>query len=539
MRLTGSVCAFLVLFVAVASSRRVSIPGVGNVVGHAHHEDASIVSFLGVRYAKAPEGELRWAAPQPTSWEGSSDFDASEGVACAQGVSVIVNPDLKITEDCLRINIWVKNTTLASATEPGSKLAPVLVFIHGGAFERGSALDTYLTAVSYAGEHGFVFVSINYRLGVLGYLAHPHLTRADPLAPTNFGLLDQRFALEWVQRNIKYFGGDKSQVTIAGESAGGCSVWAHLADPKANQRKLFKRALVMSIAPQITSITLSQAEEAGRRRANRLGCARSGNDPESLAAEIACMRQVPHHDVHDPSVRELFPHSLSRIPSRVIANDGVNFDFYVESSGRTAGYADVDVLMGSVRDEGALFTFLTFPAISASPEFYQRLIRNSFDPLNITGLSEEILSTYTADSYQNKRNHSSPAMQALSEVMGDFFINCPTTYLMEELQNYRQRTNSSLGRVFGYAWAPLEYSAPLFKSLGVTHGSELPLFFGLKNGAFFSRSYTEAETRLGQQLRASVAQFVRQGTPTTSEMPWHAFHSESKEVLVLDSDTDT
>jgi carboxylesterase type B len=394
-----------------------------------------------------------------------------------------------------------------------------------------------LTALSYAGEHGFVFASINYRLGVLGYLAHPHLTQVDPLAPTNFGLLDQRFALEWVQRNIKYFGGDANQVTISGESAGGCSVWAHLADGKASERKLFKRAIVMSIAPQITAIPLKQAEEAGRWRANRLGCSRSSNDPESLAAEIDCMRQIPHEDVHDPSARELFVHSLSRIPSRVIANDGVNFDFSVESSGRSTGYADVDVLMGSIRDEGGLFTFLTFPAVSASPDFYQRLVRNAFDPLNIPGLSDDILATYAVASYENKRNHSTAAMQALSEVMGDFFINCPTTHLMTELQNYRKRSNSSTGRVFGYAWAPLAYSAPLFKSMGVTHGSELPLFFGLKNGAFFSRSYTEAEASLGKQLRDSVAQFVRSGNPTTPEMPWIPFDLEQKKVLVIESET--
>jgi hypothetical protein len=122
MRYTIAICAFLVLFALASDAHRVSIPGVGNVIGHAHSEDASIVSFLGVRYAKSPEGDLRWAAPQPATWTEKSDFDAREGVACAQGKSVIVNPDLEITEDCLRINIWVKNTTLTAATAPGAKL---------------------------------------------------------------------------------------------------------------------------------------------------------------------------------------------------------------------------------------------------------------------------------------------------------------------------------------------------------------------------------------------------------------------------------
>lgn len=119
-RLNSLLLLISVCYISVIGSTSVTIPNIGRVKGHAHPDDASIVSFLGIRYAQGPVGPLRWTAPQKTGWE--TEFDATETVACAQSASVILKPGLNVTEDCLRMNIWVKNTTLYSATTQNPKL---------------------------------------------------------------------------------------------------------------------------------------------------------------------------------------------------------------------------------------------------------------------------------------------------------------------------------------------------------------------------------------------------------------------------------
>src|SRR5262249_29568458 len=176
--------------------------------------------FRGIPSPAPPVGERRWRPPQPVvAWTGVRDGSAY-GAECPQGQypagSIYIRPLQKQSEDCLFLNVW-------TVAKPGDR-RPVLVWIHGGALTRGSGYSAVRDGVPLA-RKGIVLVSLNYRLGPLGYLAHPELTAESPHhASGNYGVLDQIAALQWVQRNIAAFGGDPSAVTIAGESAGSWSV---------------------------------------------------------------------------------------------------------------------------------------------------------------------------------------------------------------------------------------------------------------------------------------------------------------------------
>jgi para-nitrobenzyl esterase len=224
-----------IALVSPASAQAVDAPA-GKVRGT---QSGTVRVFKGIPFAKPPVGELRWRPPVPLErWAG--ERAATEfGPACVQptgGAPNIYNGiPLPLSEDCLSLNIW----TPAKATR-----APVLVWIHGGSLLTGSSREPLYDGQRFA-ERGVIVVSINYRLGVLGWLSHPELGKENATGRSgNYGLLDQIAALQWVKRNITAFGGDPANVTIAGESAGGLSTLYLMTSPQA--RGLFGRAIAQS-----------------------------------------------------------------------------------------------------------------------------------------------------------------------------------------------------------------------------------------------------------------------------------------------------
>ena len=182
-----------------------------------------IQKFLGIPYAAPPVGELRWRPPQPHGrWHGV--LEATEfGSKCTQ-------PDATGSEDCLSLNIFrpsQHNDEEHGDHENHDERLPVIVWMHGGAFIAGESGDADATPLA---QKGVIVVSINYRLGYLGFFAHPALD-AEGHLNGNYGIMDQQLALKWVQRNIAAFGGDPDRVTIAGQSAGGISAYCHLVSP--------------------------------------------------------------------------------------------------------------------------------------------------------------------------------------------------------------------------------------------------------------------------------------------------------------------
>ncbi|HEX2745934.1 MAG TPA: carboxylesterase family protein [Streptosporangiaceae bacterium] len=260
---------------AVSASTGGQPAPVGPVAGTANGtvrgtSSGPVNEFLGIPYAAPPVGALRWQSPQPAAnWSGVRD--ATEFAPhCRQPASPFGQASM--SEDCLFLNVFTPSHPEAGAHYP------VMVWIHGGALVTGESNDYSPTKLV---EDGVIVVTINYRLGALGFLAHPALADANGQSG-DYGLMDQQAALRWVQRNIAGFGGDPRNVTIFGESAGGLSVLSQVASPAA--RGLFSGAIAESGSYNLTQTSLASAEAAGEAFAVQAGC------PDQTAA---CLRSLP------------------------------------------------------------------------------------------------------------------------------------------------------------------------------------------------------------------------------------------------------
>jgi para-nitrobenzyl esterase len=244
------------------------------------NQEGGVSSFLGIPYAAPPIGAQRWKPPaSPVSWPGVRDARAA-GPACPQPERqerlIERNPALQ-SEDCLTLNIWSPDLTAK---------APVMVWLHGGGHRVGSGAMSLYNGTGLA-RQGVVVVTINYRLGLLGYFAHPALTaEATSTAPLgNYGLMDQIAALQWVRDNISRFGGDPSNVTVFGESAGAASTLYLLATPAG--KGLFSKAIVQSGGGMQAPKTLPAAEADGRRSAQGLGLGEGATAADLRAIPVA------------------------------------------------------------------------------------------------------------------------------------------------------------------------------------------------------------------------------------------------------------
>ena len=285
--------------------------------------------FLGIPYAAPPVGDLRWRPPQPTApWMGVRDATQFAD-HCPQSAGPFGGAST--TEDCLYLNVY----TPAGGWHKGQG-HPVMVWIHGGALVIGES-DTY-DPTKLVENEDVVVVTINYRLGILGYLAHQALSAESPEGVSgNYGFMDQQAALEWVQRNIKNFGGDPDNVTIFGESAGGLSVLTQLASPLA--AGLFHRAIIESGAYQLNTASLATAEGRGSAFATRAGC--------SAAADVAaCLRALTDITkfLTDPGASQIAAPNV----------DGKVLEQTIGTALQTGQFNRVPVMEGSNHDEWRL-----------------------------------------------------------------------------------------------------------------------------------------------------------------------------------------
>jgi para-nitrobenzyl esterase len=299
---------------------------------------AGVREFLGIPYGAPPVGELRWRPPVPHApW--LQPLDATQFANhCPQPASPF--GIASTTEDCLFLNVFT------SDAGDSHQLRPVMVWIHGGALVTGESNDYDPTLLV---QDGVIVVTINYRLGALGFLAHPafaadktdpdHDHDIDPNSAGDYGLMDQQLALRWVRDNIVFFGGDPLNVTIFGESAGGLSVFSQLASPAA--ANLFHKAIIESGAYALTTQTLATAESAGTIFANAAGCS---------SQTAACLRALPVSTIlanenpagYTPNIGgELLPLSLGTALA-------------------TGQFHHVPIIQGGNHDEWRLFVALDF-----------------------------------------------------------------------------------------------------------------------------------------------------------------------------------
>jgi para-nitrobenzyl esterase len=250
---------------------------------------STVRQFLGIRYAQPLTSNLRWKPPQPVTPSVATQAATQFGNHCPQSFTPFGNATL--TEDCLFLNVYTPNGDRGHDSERGNGSQfegadgrrPVMVWIHGGALAVGESNEFDATRLV---QRGVVVVTINYRLGALGFLAHPALTGESPdHISGNYGFQDQQAALKWVRRNIKAFGGNPEKVTVFGESAGGLSTFVNLVSPTA--RGLFHRAIVESGAYSLTQPTLAQAEAAGTNFASAVQC-----NQTNPADVLTCLRAL-------------------------------------------------------------------------------------------------------------------------------------------------------------------------------------------------------------------------------------------------------
>ena len=445
--------------------------------------------FLGVPYVTAPVGSLRWRAPQPAAPRTTPLAAISSGPSCPQNAvsDGIYSGSVGVRgEDCLQLNVWTPELR-AGANRP------VMLWIHGGGLVQGSAVERRSDGeLLYDGarlaDDGVVLVSINYRLGPLGFMAMREFAGEHPDHPSagNYGLLDQIAALQWVQGNIAAFGGDPARVTIFGESAGGLSTCALMASPLA--RGLFHRAIMQSggcrrTLPELDSASANQtsAYAQGDRIIGAAGCA-------GQTDRKACMRGVGWEALIEaaaPTVGfgrsgEQFGHVRDR--HSLLEAPGI-----AVQDGRAAS---VPLIIGINADE--LTTLIPASARPQTVAAYEELIRSTFPTI-----SAQVLQQYPAAAY--------PApWYAYTDLLDDLQFACPTTAIS---RNHGTAANSVWRYVYTHVFA-----GPL-ALYGAFHGADIAFVFGPLPTA------TAGEADLATQMQRQWTQFAASGDPNGVGLP--------------------
>lgn len=476
-------------------------------------EHDGVKVFLGIPYAAPPVGDLRWRPPRPvTPWEGIKDTTRF-GNTCPQkplstyGFSGMMymeeypgTPD----EDCLYLNVW---TPAVSRKE---KL-PVMVWIYGGGFIAGSSAEPRYNGSSLA-RQGVVVVTHNYRVGPIGFLAHPALSAESPTGTSgNYGLMDQIAALRWVQKNIDKFGGDPDKVTIFGQSAGSISVTSLMASPLTPG--LFSRSIAESGAPpsKIRDRTrqignLSSMESQGVVLAQRLGIPENADTARALRAK-----------------------SWQEITNAYLGNswggpgenvqETLSVDGYVLTEQPTAVFqagreANVPFIAGTVHDEGSVYAHDM--GINTTAKYYG-ILQSELG----SNASRQVLALYPAD-------NDSAVEPAVSQMLGDGIVAAvrdtarahariqPDTYL------YQFTQESAKGRANG---------------MGVFHTTELPFVFNTPASA---GGFSEADATLSREVRDYWVNFARTGDPNGRNLyRWPRYNATSDTNLVLGTPVST
>ena len=446
--------------------------------------------FLGVPYAAPPTGSRRWKAPAPESAYLLRDATRF-GKHCAQVASPF--GDASTSEDCLYLNVFAP-PTLDTLFKP----APVMVWFHPGAFQSGES-DDYNPAALV--KKGFVVVTVNYRLGALGFMAHPALSaESSEQASGNYGIMDQQAALRWVKRNIRSFGGDNKNVTIFGESAGGVSVYAHIAS--ADSAGLFHRAIAQSgtYAFYANELTQAEAETAGQTYANAVGCPNQ---------DLACLRAVPVSTL----LAKQDPSPVAYLPTRdaAVLPEGIFTAIYY---GR---FNKVPVLQGTTQDEYRLFVALR--ELQGYPTNAQTYESNMSAMLGFVPETAHTLASifYSADKYENNESF------ALAELGTDIVFACRARSVAHFLNAYAP--------VYMYEFddktAPQDVLPAVSFPYGAYHGADVQYIFDSFNAPSSLNSNQKA---LADLMKTYWTNFAKTGNPNGGTAPaWPAYHDSALE----------
>ncbi|WP_113700824.1 carboxylesterase/lipase family protein [Nonomuraea lactucae] len=433
-------------------------------------------AFRGIPYAAPPTGELRWRSPRPARpWSGIYDatFPRSQ---CAQ-LAPAYGGQTTFSENCLHLNVFTPRRTRSGL--------PVMLWIHGGADVNGNGAAYLAAPLAVKGDA--IVVTINYRLGAIGWLAYPGLAGSG-----NYGLLDQQAAMRWVRDNIAAFGGDPGNVTLFGESAGAANICANLASPKA--AGLFHKAIPQSYSCAAPTRDVPGAQADGRRLAQAVGC-----------ADVACLRSRPVQTLLEAwRTLGLNPYSVAG------GTDGV-LPLAPRAALESGRFAHVPVMHGNTLDEMRLF--LSQPI---TVEQYEARVRQMFG-----ARADRVLTEYPADAYPEPRH-------ALATLATDYPGGALSTCLhLDALALFRRAGVP----VYAYQFAD-RAAPPLIDVLGFDEGAEHATELSFIFPGLLGRLSPEQE-RLSDAMIGYWSSFARKGRPETGHAPrWRPFHS-SADVLRL------
>jgi para-nitrobenzyl esterase len=486
----------------------------------------STAVFLGIPYAAPPVGALRWREPQPpASWSGVRDA-TKPGSACVQdeaGTGGFIKPlaaayratydivPISSSEDCLFLNVWTPDW-------PHPTRLPVMVWLHGGSNRAGSGTEDGYDGAALA-SHGVIVVTLNYRLGAMGFFAHPELTAESPHHRSgNYGLLDQIAALEWVRQNIAQFGGDPANVTLFGESAGSIDATTLMASPLT--KGLFRRVIAESgaafglarerTAAEMEPLGVAVGKEAGGPPGSQLQVLRKL--PAAQVARIEGRLIAAQFKGYDPNASIVDGWVLPQSPARAFASGKLE---------------KVDLLAGLNARE--------FSAFRIGAEAAQK---QSGQPARKTGLGEQITqfadltrplygswTDITVATYMSRiLIHGAPA---LDQATNDILLACPVGAEAALVTNAGQRA-------FVYRF---ERSVPGVgeSTLGSFHALELPYVFDTFQSRVFSwLPFTPADHKLSRAMQTYWTNFAKFGDPNGSGLPhWPRWRTDREPYMVF------
>lgn len=470
------------------SIEEVQIDG-GKVKGLQHD---GIWAYKGIPYAAPPVSELRWKEPQPVDhWEGVRLCDSFKP-SCPQPKSMLFTIG-EASEDCLYLNVWTP------AKSPDEKL-PVMVWLHGGGFTTGTSAQSLYDGTNLA-RKGVVLVTVNYRLGVFGYLCHPLLGMESPNRVSgNYGLLDMIAALKWVAGNIEKFGGDPGCVTVFGQSSGAISILELMISPLA--KGLFHRAISESGSfydayPMHRGNTMPEAEMRGSYFTSRAGFDSEDDVLGAMRAvpaeELVKVAQVPFHPVVDGWVIPITP--------------SVMF-----ASGKQA---KVPLLVGTNADEGTMFVVSKVISSKNRQTAYENYVKSVYG--QNAGMA---LETFPVDNGDVLR-----AMNDMFTQMG-FAAGARYAALCQSKDNKD---------VYLYRFSRRP-DYPALELLGTCHGLELPYVFGNFTDWFAGIRHNPMDLALSESIMSCWTNFARTGDPNGDGLHnWPAYTTDSEQYLELDS----
>jgi len=499
LRLVGQVSLIAVLLLAAISARGADdhvLLDSGPISGSRSGEQNAVRTYKGIRYAAPPVGELRWKPPQPVAGWTTVQACTEFGPTCPQkpypAGSIYAQPLQPQSEDCLFLNVW-------TAAEKADEKRPVMVWIHGGALTRGSgSLDVY--DGTRLAERGVVLVTLNYRLGPLGFLSHPALSAESSHGSSgNYGVLDQIAALQWVQRNIAAFGGDPKNVTIFGESAGSWSVCSLVATPLASG--LFQRAIGQSGGCFAPMQHLKEArngnvpaEKLGENLAKNLGCAGTGD-------VLAAMRVKTPEELLDAAAKDPAQARIRGIVDGWIFPDEIH-DLYAAGKQNP-----VSVLVGSNADEATAFVGPTGPSTVA---VVLALAKGKYG-----GSVDAFLKAYPVGND--------------AEARAAFLHSARDEIFTWEMRTWAKLMRQAKMPAYLYFFTRVP-PRPDSETLGAYHAAEIPYVFD--NLAKLPWKSEPADEQLADAMASAWVRFAKTGDPNGGTLPkWDVYDAEAAPFL--------